>query len=225
MRAGISWVALLFLLGSARAEEGFVRLFEHEGIPKGWKVTAWNDLSKPGPKEAIWTVKDGILRTGKQRGTWLVSEKQYTDFILEFEIKLEPLGNSGVALRAPLKGDPAFEGMELQIADLRYNTKAKPDELTGAIYRSLAPKKQLYRPTQWNSFRIELRGPKLQVTLNGEMILHEDLSAHDRKATRHDGSQASGLKDRPGKGHLGFQHLSRDNSPVLIRKAQIKELK
>jgi hypothetical protein len=208
-----------------RAEEGFVALFDEEGPPKGWKVTAWNDLSKPGPTDAVWAVKDGILQPGKTRGSWLVSEKQYGDFVLEFEAKLDKLGNSGVALRTPRKGDPAFEAMELQIADLRYNTKAKPDELTGAIYRSLAPARQVYKPAEWNAVRIELKGPLLKVTINGELVQDQDLSKHDKAAKRHDGSDAPPLKDRPRKGHIGFQHLSRDSSPVLIRRARLKELK
>lgn len=217
-------LALALLLVPLPADDGFVDLFPKDGEPKGWTVTAWNDLSKAGPKDAVWTVKDGVLQTGKQRGSWLVSEKQYGDFVLEFEIKLEKLGNSGVALRAPLKGDPAFDGMEMQVADLRYNTKAKPDELTGAIYRSLAPSKQVYKPEEWNAVRVELRGPKLKVTLNGEVIQDADLGTHEAKAKRHDDTDASALKDRPRKGHVGFQHLSRDSSPVLIRKARIKEI-
>src|SRR4029079_18627436 len=108
-----------------------------------------------------------------------VSEKEYGDFVLEFEAKLDKLGNSRVALRSPMKGDPAFEGMEMQIADLRYNTKAKPDELTGAIYRSLAPTKQVYKPEEWNRVRIELNGARLKVTLNGELIQDQDLDKHD----------------------------------------------
>jgi hypothetical protein len=41
---------------------------------------------------------------------------------------------------------------------------------------------------------------------------------------RHDGSDAPPIKDRPRKGHIGFQHLSSDAGPVLIRGARIKEL-
>jgi hypothetical protein len=217
-------ITLLFLTLAipASAADDFVSLFPKDGVPNGWTVTAWNDLSKPGPKEAVWSVKDGVLQTGKVRGSWLVSDKEYSDFILEFEIKLDKLGNSGVALRTPLKGDPAFEAMEMQVADLRYNTKAKDDELTGAIYRSLAPTKQIYKPTEWNAFRVELKGPQLKITLNGEQIQDADLSKHTKTAKRHDDTDASALKDRPRKGHIGFQHLSRDNSPVLIRKARIK---
>ena len=206
-------------------KDGFVRLFAQDGPPKGWSVREWNDLAKAAGNDTAWTVKDGVLNSGKRRGTWLVSDKEYGDFILEFEIKLGELGNSGVALRAPLKGDPAFDGMELQIADFRYNTKAKDSELTGGIYRAIAPTKLVYKPAEWNTCRIELKGTHLKVVLNGEMIQDVDLTKFDQPVKRHDGSDAPPVKDRPRKGHIGFQHLSRDNVPVQIRAARIKELK
>ena len=206
------------------ADDAFQPLFPEDGPPRGWRVTTWNDLARPA-EDAAWSVRDGVLRSSEQRGTWLVSEKQYEDFVLEFEIKLTTHGNSGVALRAPLKGDPAFDGMELQVADLRYNTQAKDSELTGGIYRAVAPSKQVYQPTEWNRFRIELKGPRLKVTLNDELIQDVDLGEFDQPVKRHDGSDAPPVKDRPGRGHIGFQHLSRDNEPVLIRNARIKELK
>ncbi len=201
------------------------RLFSIEGPPKGWIVTEWSDLAKPAPKDVQWKIKDGILYGGEKRGTWLISEKEYTDFILEFDIKLTERGNSGVALRAPLKGDPAFDGMELQIADLRYNPQAKPSELTGGIYRAIAPTKQVYKPTEWNSIRVELRGNSLKATINGELIQDIDLSQHTETVKRHDGTDAPNVKDRPKKGHIGFQHLSRNNEPIMIRHARIQELK
>jgi len=210
---------------SAADKDDFVPLFPQAGTPKGWTVREWNDLAKEAGPDAAWTVKDGVLHSGKRRGTWLVSEKEYKDFILEFEIKLGELGNSGVALRAPLKGDPAFDGMELQVADFRYNTKAKDSELTGGIYRAIAPTKQVYKPTEWNPCRIELKGVHLKVTLNGELIQDVDLSKYDQAVKRHDGSDAPPIKDRPRQGYIGFQHLSKDNVPVQIRGAKIKELK
>jgi Domain of Unknown Function (DUF1080) len=205
------------------AEEGFVPLFPEDGVPKGWIVGKWDDVSKPVPG-VQWTVKNGVLRSSKQRGNWLMSEKEYGDFILEFEIKLTEKGNSGVALRAPLKGDPAFDGMELQVADYRYNTSAKDSELTGGIYRAIAPSKQVYKPTEWNKFRIELKGPHLKVTLNDEVIQDVNLDKYDQTVKRHDDSAAPPIKDRPRRGHIGFQHLSGDVGPVQIRGARIKEL-
>ncbi len=206
---------------AAAAEEGFVDLFPRDGTPQGWSVREWNDLTKE-VAQAAWTVKDGVLKSDQRRGAWLISDKEYGDFILEFEIKLGELGNSGVALRAPLRGDPAFDGMEMQVADYRYNTSAKDSELTGGIYRAVAPTKQVYRPTQWNTFRIELKGDHLKVTANGEVIQDVDLSQQEQAVKRHDGSAAPPIKDRPRRGHIGFQYLSRDGVPVEIRGARIK---
>jgi hypothetical protein len=216
-------VACIMPVAGADGEE-FITLFPEDGVPKGWLVREWNDLSKPA-KRVAWTVTDGILHSGKSRGTWLVSDKEYGDFILEFEIKLTKLGNSGVALRAPLRGDPAFDGMELQVADFRYNMQAKDSELTGGIYRAIAPIKQVYRPEEWNKFRIELKGVHLKATLNDEVIQDTDLDKHDELVKRHDGSPAPPVKDRPRRGHIGFQHLSKNNEPVLIRGARLKEQK
>ena len=222
----LSLCILLALAATTSADEaGFVKLFPDDGVPKGWVVTEWSDLAKPAPKEVQWTVKDGVLTGGKQRGTWLISEKEYADFVLEFEIKLTERGNSGVALRAPMKGDPAFDGMELQVADLRYNTEAKDSELTGGIYRAIAPTKQVYKPTEWNAIRVELKGDRLKATINGEVVQDIDLTKFDQTVKRHNGADAPPVKDRPRKGHIGFQHLSRNNEPIFIRNVRFKELK
>ncbi|MCX7872272.1 MAG: DUF1080 domain-containing protein [Verrucomicrobiae bacterium] len=216
----LTFTANLF---SATDAEGFTPLFPENGIPEGWRVTTWNDLSKP-QTNVIWRVENGILHGSKERGSWLISEREYGDFILEFEFKLGELGNSGCALRAPMKGDPAFEGMELQMADYRYNTQAKDSELTGGIYRAIAPRKQIYKPTEWNKYHIELKGNNLKVILNNEVIHDLDLSQQNQEVKRHDGTIAPPIKDRPKRGHIGFQELSRDTSRVQIRNARIKIL-
>jgi hypothetical protein len=218
--------ALLAALSSARADKkGFKPLFTEKDGLKGWVVREWNDLTKPVGDDGQWSFKGGMLQPGQRRGTWLVSEKEYSNFMLEVEIKLTELGNSGIALRAPMFGDPAFDGMEMQCADFRYNTEAKDSELTGGIYRAIAPMKQVYKPTEWNRFRIELKGSKLKAALNGELIHDIDLSKYDQTVKRHDGTDALPVKDRPKRGHIGFQHLSRENQPIWIRNARIKELK
>jgi hypothetical protein len=213
------------LLVPTRADDGgFVPLFPKDGPPEGFVVREWNDLARDAGTTTTWTVLDDVLRSGTQRGNWLVSTAEYGDFTLAFEIKLTEVGNSGVALRAPMRGDPAFDGLEFQIADFRYNPDAKPDELTGAIYRAAAPSKQLYLPIEWNRVEITLKGDRLSATLNGETIQDIDLRTFDQPTKRHDGSDAPPLKDRPRRGHIGFQHLSKNNEPVLIRNARIKVL-
>ncbi len=61
------------------------------------------------------------------------------------------------------------------------------------------------------------------MTLNGEVIQDVDLDKYDQPVKRHDNSNAPPVKDRPRRGHIGFQHLSRDG-PVMIRGARIKVL-
>jgi 3-keto-disaccharide hydrolase len=199
-------------------------LFSEDGAPEGWTVRQWDDISKPAGTETSWVVRDGVLHGGEPRGTWVVSEREYDNFELEFEFKLGPTGNSGLALRAPLKGDPAFDGMELQMADFRYNPDAKDSELTGGIYRAIAPQKQVYKPEEWNRYEITLDGSHLLARLNGELIHDIDLSEQNQVVKRHDGSLAPPVKDRPTRGHIGFQNLSRGGDDVLIRNVQIKVL-
>ncbi|MEX0613081.1 MAG: DUF1080 domain-containing protein [Pirellulales bacterium] len=203
----------------------FAPLFPHDGTPQGWIVRRWDDVSQPAEHATAWTVENGILRGGEPRGTWLLSEAEYGDFSLEFEFKLGPLGNSGLALRAPPKGDPAFDGLELQMADFRYNPNAKDSELTGGLYRAVAPRKQVYKPTEWNRCELTLDGSRLRVTLNGTLIHDLDLDQQTQIVHRHDGTPAPPIKDRPRRGHIGFQNLSRGNDPVLIRSARIKDLR
>lgn len=203
---------------------GMTPLFPTNGTPAGWTVRAWDDLAKPAPSGTVWRVEEGVLHGSPDRGTWLVSEKEYGDFVLTYEFKLGPRGNSGCALRSPMRGDPAFDGMELQMVDLRYHPSAKDSELTGGLYRAIPPVKQVYRPTEWNRYEITLRGPHLKVVLNGEVIHDLNLDEQKQTALRHDGTEAPAIKDRPRRGHIGFQELSRGEERVQIRNARIRVL-
>lgn len=215
----------IFRGGASAEETPFRPLFSADGAPQGFVVRDWADVSKPAQGSPAWTVRDGVLIGAGDRGSWLLSEREYSDFELEYEFRLGPQGNSGLALRAPLKGDPAFDGMELQMADVRYNPEAKDSELTGGIYRAIAPVKQVYRPEEWNSMRVSLTGSRLKVALNGLVIQDIDLSEQAAEVLRHDGTKAPPVKDRPTKGHIGFQNLSRGDGKVEIRNARIRELK
>lgn len=204
------------------SDDGWVALFDMDGVPKGWRVTEWSDVSKDVSGHD-WEVSQGTLRSGDNRGTWLISEAQYDNFELQFEIKLTERGNSGVALRTPKQGDPAFDGLEFQVADFRYNTNATPAELTGGLYRAVAPSQQLYRPTEWNQVSLKLDGSTFVASLNGQVIQDIDLLKFDQSVRRHDGTEASPLKDRPRQGSIGFQHLSREGR-VEIRSARIRPI-
>ena len=205
----------------------FKELFPSNGVPAGWTVTRWNDLKLPADTGVVWRVEGGVLHGSEPRGTWLISEREYSDFVLEFEWCLGERGNSGVALRAPMMGDPAFDGLELQMADPRYmppESPMAPAELSGALYRAVAPKVQVFKPESWNRYRITCFGPRVHVVLNGVTILDINLDQQNTPTKRHDGSNAPPLKDRPRRGHIGFQELSRGGTHVQIRGAKLFEL-
>jgi hypothetical protein len=221
---GFTLCSTIQLAAAEPADAGWEPLFPKDGVPEGWQVRAWNDVRNAAAGHPVWRVTDGVLHGGEPRGSWLLSEKEYGDFELEFEFRLGARGNSGCALRAPLFGDPAFDGIELQMADLRYNPDARDSELTGGLYRAVAPQQQVYRPEAWNAYRIRCVGSSVQVTLNGTQILDLDLNNFTEPVKRHDGRDAPPLKDRPRRGHLGFQELSQEGARVQIRHARIRVL-
>jgi hypothetical protein len=212
---------------AADQESGFQVLFPEDGIPKGWSVRKWDNLKDPADAGVVWKVEKGVLHGSEPRGTWLVSDKEYSDFVLEFEWKLGERGNSGTALRCPLFGDPAFDGMELQMVDPRYypaDMKVTPAELTASLYKAVAPSEQLFKPMGWNKYEITCRGAMVKVILNGKQVLDVNLDNEKTPTKRHDDTDAPPLKDRPRKGHIGFQELSRGGGHVEIRNARIKLL-
>ncbi len=214
---------LLLAAGCAkRSEPVWEPLFKADGEPEGWVVRAWDDVSKTAPDGARWRVANGVLTSDGPRNNWLMWTREVGDFDLDYEFRLGARGNSGLALRAPLAGDPAFDGMELQMADQRYNPEAKPAELTGGIYRALAPTEQVYKPEVWNRYEVSLRGTRLFVRLNSVPIQDLDLTGQTNVVQRHDGRDVAPLRDRPRRGHLGFQELSRDQGHVEIRQARIR---
>ncbi len=212
---------------NAVSEEGVKLLFPKDGVPDGWMVRDWADVKNPPPAGAVWKVVDGVLHGSEPRGTWLVSEKLYGDFTLKFDFKLGDRGNSGCGLRFPGQGDPAFDGLEIQMVDPRYfppDQKPLPSELTGALYRAIEPKKQVFKPNAWNSYEITLKGTAAKVVLNGEPIVDTNLHEIVTTLKRHNGNDVVPMKERPLKGHIGFQELSRGGDHVQIRNARIKEL-
>jgi hypothetical protein len=206
----------------AQKQDVFLPLFSDSGEPKGWVVRAWDDVAKPAPDGAAWRVDaEGVLHGSDPRGTWLVSEQQYGDFELAFEFLLPDQGNGGCGLRFPGKGDPAFDGLELQMLDERYHggNKVGPDELTGSLYKAIAPRQQVFKPGEWNAYHVRCEGPRVRVELNGVQVIDANLDEHDAKPDR-----GEPLKARPRRGHIGFQELSRGGGHVRIRNARIKVL-
>ncbi len=192
-------------------EAGFISLFDGQSL-KGWTLVA--------PKGAGYGVTNGVLYCAKGGGGNLLSEREYADFILRFEFKLEPGSNNGLAIRAPLDGGSlAYSGIELQILDddaPKY-AKLKPAQYHGSLYDVWpAERGALRKPGQWNRQEVTVIGRRVTVVLNGQQILDANLNAV---------SDVNTLLKHPGilrdKGHIGF--LGHDDY-VEFRNIRLKEL-
>lgn len=202
-----------FQLSAKEKKEGYKVLFD------GTNMHEWIGNT------ADYVIEDGDMairpKPGKGSGGNLFSKDQYSDFIFRFEFQLTPGANNGLGIRAPLEGDAAYEGMELQILDddAPIYKDLHVYQYHGSIYGTEAAKRGFLKPTgEWNYEEVIVRGPKIQVILNGTKILDADIS-NARKNGAVDGQPHPGLKrDR---GYIGFLG---HGSPVKFRNIRIKDL-
>jgi hypothetical protein len=201
------------VLRAADDEQGFSPLFN------GKDLTGWV-YAKNGKAGQGYLIKDGgILYCTKSDGGHLRSEKEFADFVLRFDFKLTANANNGIAIRAPLEGDPAYAGMEIQVLDdsgPEYKT-LRPAQYHGSIYDVVPARRGHLKPVgEWNTEEITAKGSRITVKLNGTTIVDADLAEIKDEAV---------LKKHPGlrrpTGHVGFCGHGRE---VEFRNVRIKEL-
>ncbi len=129
-----------------------------------------------GWKGEGYEVQDGAIVCIPKKGTILQTEKEYADFVLDFEFKLEPGSNNGIGLRYPGTGDAAYAGMEIQVLDDRHEKYKglQAWQFHGSVYGvqpSLQSEKNYLKPAgEWNRQQILCIGDHVKVILNGETI-------------------------------------------------------
>ncbi len=182
-------------LTAEERSEGFTQLFN------GTDLTGWAG----GPQG--YAVRDGVLVIDPALGGGgnLMTEKEYGNFVFRFEFRLSPGANNGVGIRAPLTGNPAYDGMEIQILDdvsPRYKGWLKDYQHHGSIYGVVPAKTGCLKPWGlWNSEEITAKGKQITVKVNGMTIVDADIEkASTPKAI--DGGEHPGLKRTSG--HIGF---------------------
>jgi hypothetical protein len=122
-----------------------------------------------------YEVKDGAI-TCTPGGSFLHTEKEYGDFVLEFDFQLKPGSNNGIGIRYPGTGDAAYVGMEIQILDDRHEKYKDLQEwqFHGSVYNiqpsSQAKTNHLKPAGEWNHQTIICIGDHIKVILNGETI-------------------------------------------------------
>ncbi len=208
--SAFSLLSLMFCAGSCAR----VQTRERDVDLLATGLVGWQQI---GGQDGVWRVEDGVLSVEGENGGWLATHRQYGNFALSLEFRVSPGGNSGVFIRAPLEGDPAYTGLEIQIVD-DYAERQNPLEswqYTGSLYGVQAPSDRVSKKAgQWQTMVIIARGPRIQVGLNGTKIVDADLTNYSHLANTHPGLARTG-------GYIGLQsHGSR----VEFRNIRIREL-
>lgn len=200
-------VTVLLAPGFAQVPDGFQPLFNGKDLT-GWKATG---------KAEVWGAEKEAIFCQGGGGGWLLTEKEFGDYELRLEYKMPKGGNSGIALRTPFKGDPAYFGMEIQlIDDENWPGKLKTWQHTGSIYNVVPSAKTANKAIgEWNQMRIVAKGRHLLVEQNGSKLVDVNLDDYvEEHGKKHPGL----LRD---KGHIGFQSY---NKRVEFRNIVLKPL-
>ncbi|MCZ2472750.1 DUF1080 domain-containing protein [Aquirufa ecclesiirivi] len=151
----------------------------------------------------------------------LFTKNEYANFHFKFDFQLTPGANNGLGIRAPLTGDAAYVGMELQILDNTAPVYANLQayQYHGSVYGIIPAKKGFLKPVgEWNQQEVIAEGNRIKVILNGEVILDGDIAEATKGGT-------PDHKEHPGlfnpKGHIGF--LGHGNE-LKFRNIRVKEL-
>ncbi|MBX9623058.1 MAG: DUF1080 domain-containing protein [Gemmataceae bacterium] len=160
-----------------------------------------------------WSVEDGVIRCkGGRDGVSLQTAKDYKNFELMVDWKIDEKGDSGIYLR----GQP-----QVQIWDsdhLGDNLRADAGLGSGGLWNNppgttgKQPTKKADKPVgEWNTFHITVVGDKVTVKLNGETVVDGgDLVNYWEKG-----------KPVPAAGPIELQF---HGDPLWFRNVYIKEL-
>jgi hypothetical protein len=169
----------LALAATAHAQDGFQPLFNGKDID-GW-------VQRGG--KAKYTVEDGMIvgrSVPNTSNSFLCTPRDYGDFILEVDFKVDEGLNSGVQVRSQCFDEPKtleHNGKTIKIAAGRvhgYQVEIDPSPraYSGGIYdegrrgwladlKNNEPARRAFKPGAWNTFRVECEGDSIRTFING----------------------------------------------------------
>lgn len=203
-------------------EEGWQLLFDGKTLDN-WKL--FNDGEVKG-----WKIVDGVLRNsgkGSDHGGDIITKKNFRNFILTLEWKIDPQSNSGIFYHVQEGVTDAIykSGPEYQLIDGKgWPDPLHPEQYTGADYAMYAPRQAEVKPVgEWNFTKIVVNGPHVEHWLNGKKVVEYELWSDDWKMRK----SKSKWKDDPyyGIAKEGAIGLQDHGGLTQFRNIKIKVLK
>jgi len=162
----------LLVLSACTSNDGWQPLFN------GKDFTGFNQLNGKAP----FRFENGLL-IGKsvmnQPNSFLATEMDYGDFILEFDALCDPSLNSGVQFRSESRPDyqnGRVHGYQCEIdpSDRAWSGGIYDEARRGWLVTLLGHElgQAVYKPNNWNRYRIEAFGDTIRIWLNGVNTAH-----------------------------------------------------
>lgn len=162
MRISMMFLVPMLMFAPLAATAQPVQMFDGETL-EGWSPIGG----------AQWDVRRGeiIGRTGDGSYGWLVSDNEYANFMLTFEVKTEELGNSGLQIRSHVV-DGKMHGYQVEI-------DPNPGKHAGGIYEEhgrgwlVQPEPEdedAFIHGEWNAYRVTAVENVITIRLNGKEI-------------------------------------------------------
>ena len=230
LATGVSCASPQNVLTEAEAADGWELLFDGKTLDQ-WKDYNGDSLTQP------WHVVDGCIQAngdGSDLSGYIVTKKQYENFILDWDWKLSYGGNSGMlyhVLEDPYFKVPYVTGPEYQLIDNdgweaeNAPTKLEEWQRLGVDYAMHLPDpdSMFVNPQgEWNNSRIVCDNGHVEHWLNGHKILEFDAYTDDWFARKNSGKWETAPEY--GLARRGVICLQDHGYPASFRNLKIKEL-
>jgi hypothetical protein len=223
MEAGDTTATSTDTTRTTSSEEGWTSLLQ------GNTLNGWRNFKSQEAGQA-WSVQDGVLmfdpKSGKPGGD-LMTDKEFENFELELDWKIDSCGNSGIIFNVveDEKYDAVWHtGPEMQVLDNACHPDAKIiKHRAGDLYDLISSSTEVAKPAgEWNQVRIISNNANYEFYLNGTKIV--SFTMHTPEWDRL--VAGSKFKDMPafGKATKGHIALQDHGDRVWFRNIRIKEL-
>ncbi len=212
-------------LTDQESKEGWILLFDGESL------NGWRDFKKEGIT-APWKAENGTLTSlgkGSDSTGYIVSRKEYENFIVTFDWKIADGGNSGFlyhVVERPEYKVPYVTGPEYQlIDDIGFPDPLQNWQKAGADYAMYPPdstKKQVKRAGQWNTSKIVFDNGYVEYWLNGQKIVEFEAWTDDWFKRKQSGKWD--FAPEYGLARSGRFALQDHGSRVWFKNMKLKEL-
>jgi len=196
------------ILTADEAKDGFVPLFNGKNLD-GWWVR--------GDKKDAYKAVDGKIEVSTG-GDYMFTNDEYDNFILRYDYRcVSGEGNSGVGIRSPKVGNPAFDGFEIQVLKPGWPT---PYQRSCSLYAIQPVKVEADKPFgEWNSVEVMADGPRIRTILNGQEVYDVKVTDFTKDTVKEEWQKVA--DNRPAKGYIGLQS---HQDTVEFRNIRIKTL-